>query len=64
MIKLKLYSVKKFEFCSKLYEESCLYHPVSREWSKRANKATLLTASGMLLHAFPSMSVSSLREFP
>jgi hypothetical protein len=30
----------------------------------RADKASLLTASGMLLHAFPSMSVSSLREFP
>ena len=29
-----------------------------------ADKASLLTASGMLLHAFPSMSVSSLREFP
>jgi len=28
------------------------------------DKASLLTASGMLLHAFPSMSVSSLREFP
>jgi hypothetical protein len=27
----------------------------------RADKASLLTASGMLLHAFPSMSVS---EFP
>jgi len=28
-------------------------------------KASLFTASGMLLHAFPSMSVSnSLREFP
>jgi hypothetical protein len=27
-------------------------------------KASLLTTSGMLLHAFPSMSVSSLREFP
>jgi hypothetical protein len=25
---------------------------------------SLLTASGMLLHAFPLMSVSSLREFP
>jgi hypothetical protein len=31
---------------------------------KRAEKASLLTASGMLLHAFPSMFVSSLREFP
>jgi len=29
-----------------------------------ADKASLLTASGMLLHAFPSMSVSSLRGFP
>jgi hypothetical protein len=27
-------------------------------------KASLLTASGMLLHAFPSLFVSSLREFP
>ena len=43
---------------------SCLFHPVSQEWSKRADKASLLTASGMLLHAFPSMFVSSLREFP
>ena len=41
-----------------------LFHPVSQEWSKRADTASLLTASGMLLHAFPSMSVSSLREFP
>jgi len=31
---------------------------------KRADKASLSTASGMLLHAVPSMSVSSLREFP
>jgi hypothetical protein len=31
---------------------------------KRADKASLLTASGMLLHAFPSMFVSPLREFP
>jgi hypothetical protein len=38
--------------------------PVSQERSERADKASLLTASGMLLHAFPSMSVSSLREFP
>ena len=37
---------------------------ISQEWSKRADKASLLTASRMLLHAFPSMSVSSLREFP
>ena len=29
-----------------------------------ADKTSLLTASGMLLHAFPSMSVSSLRGFP
>jgi hypothetical protein len=29
-----------------------------------ADKASLLTASGMLLHVFPSMSVSSLCEFP
>jgi hypothetical protein len=41
-----------------------LFHPVSQEWSKRADKTSLLTASGMLLHAFPSMSASSLREFP
>jgi hypothetical protein len=27
-------------------------------------KASLLTASGMLFHVFPSMFVSSLREFP
>ena len=27
-------------------------------------KQVFLTASGMLLHAFPSMFVSSLREFP
>ena len=40
-----------------------VFHPVSQEWSKQADKASLLTASGMLLHAFPSMSVSSLREF-
>jgi hypothetical protein len=31
---------------------------------QNADKASLLTASGMLLHAFPSMFVSSLREFP
>jgi hypothetical protein len=37
---------------------------VSQEWAKRAEKANLLTASGMLLHAFPSMFVSSFREFP
>jgi hypothetical protein len=37
---------------------------VSQEWPKRADKASLLTVSGMLLHAFPSMFVSSLREFP
>jgi hypothetical protein len=41
-----------------------LFHPVSEEWSKRADKAGLLTASGMVLHTFLSMSVSSLREFP
>ena len=40
------------------------FHSVSQEWSKRADKASLLTASVMLLHAFPSMSISSLREFP
>jgi hypothetical protein len=33
-------------------------------FNKICDKASLLTASGMLLHAFPSMSVSSLREFP
>ena len=32
--------------------------------AQRADKASLLTASGILLHAFPSMFVSSLREFP
>ena len=37
---------------------------MSQEWPKRADKASVLTASGMLLHAFPSMFVSSLREFP
>ena len=37
------------------------FHPVSQEWSKRADKASLLTASVMLLHVFLSMSVSSLR---
>ena len=31
---------------------------------KRADKASLLTAFGMLLQAFLSMFVSSLREFP
>jgi hypothetical protein len=36
---------------------------VSQEWPKRAEKASVLTASRMLLHAFPSMFVSSLREF-
>jgi hypothetical protein len=36
---------------------------ISQEWSKRADKASLLTASRKLLHAFPPMSVSSLREF-
>ena len=34
---------------------------ISQEW---AEKASLLTASGLLLHAFPSMFASSLREFP
>ena len=42
---------------------SCLFHPVSQEWSRWADKTSLLTASGMLEHAFPSMFVSSLREF-
>jgi hypothetical protein len=32
--------------------------------AQRADKAGLLTASGKLLHAFQSMFVSSLREFP
>jgi hypothetical protein len=41
-----------------------LFHPVSEELPKLAEKASLLTASGMLLHAFPSMFVSSLDEFP
>ena len=39
------------------------YFTVSQEWPKRADKASLLTASGMQLHVFPSMFVSSLREF-
>jgi hypothetical protein len=56
MIKLNFYPVINFE--------SCLFHPVSQEWSKRAEKASLLTAPGMVLRAFPSMSVSSPREFP
>jgi hypothetical protein len=47
-----------------LYEGSCLFHSVSQEWPKRSDKASLLTASGMLLHAFTSMFLSSLREFP
>ena len=34
------------------------------QFHKRADKASLLTASGMLLHAFPSIFISSLREFP
>jgi hypothetical protein len=34
---------------------------VSQEWPKRADKASLLTASGMLLHAFPSIFVRSLQ---
>ena len=42
----------------------CLFYPVSQECSKRADKVSLLTASGMWLHAFPSMSVSSLHKFP
>jgi hypothetical protein len=33
----------------------------SQEWPMRADKVSLLTASGMLLHAFPSLFVSSLR---
>ena len=41
--------------------ESCLFHPVSQEWPKGAVKASLLTASRMLLHAFPSMFVSLLQ---
>jgi hypothetical protein len=31
--------------------------PVSQEWPKGAEKASLLTASRMLLHAFQSMFV-------
>jgi hypothetical protein len=31
---------------------------------KRDDKASLFTATGMLLHAFPTIFVSSLREFP
>ena len=49
-----------FESCLEYYEESCFFYPVSQEWPKRADKASLLTASGMLLHAFPSMFVSLL----
>jgi hypothetical protein len=40
------------------------FHPISQEWPKRADKASLLTASRMLFHAFPSIFVNSLREFP
>ena len=29
----------------------------SQEWTKRADKTSLVTASGMLLHAFPSIFV-------
>ena len=36
----------------------------TKKCSKRADKASLLTASGMLLHAFPSIAASTLREFP
>jgi hypothetical protein len=36
---------------------------ISQEWPKRAEKASLLTASGMLLHAFSSMFVKY-RNFP
>ena len=32
--------------------------PSLQEWPKRADKASLLTASGMLSHAFPSIFVS------
>jgi hypothetical protein len=31
---------------------------ISQEWHKRAEKASLLTASGVLLHAFPPMFVT------
>ena len=41
-----------------------MYISVSQEWFKRVDKASLLTASGMFLQTFPSMSVSSPREFP
>ena len=42
---------------------SCWFHPISQEWSRWADKTSLLTASGMLEHAYLSMFVSSLREF-
>ena len=35
-------------------------HAVSQEWPKRADKASLLTASGVLLNAFPLMFTSLL----
>ena len=37
---------------------------LSKELPKWADQASLLTACSMLLHAFPSMFVSPLREFP
>jgi hypothetical protein len=37
---------------------------ISPNFTRMVDKASLLTSSGMLLHAFPSMSVSSLHEFP
>ena len=54
---MKLKVLKKCAFIG-------LFHPVSQELPKLAEKASLLTASGILLHAFPSMFVSSLDEFP
>jgi hypothetical protein len=48
---------------TKILLKMALY-TITTTFPKRADKASLLTASGILLHAFPSMSVSSLREFP
>jgi hypothetical protein len=38
--------------------------PSLTRMTQPADKASLLTASEMLLHPFPSMFVSLLREFP
>jgi uncharacterized FAD-dependent dehydrogenase len=55
-------SSTRYEVYDKVLPE-CFYNSVSQEWPKRTDKASLLTASGMISHAFPSMFVSSLREF-